>query len=1120
MFKTLFLKNACKALKLNEKYKHRHFFMNSPGKEKKMKKVCCLVFILIMMVSVLGMEAKTKKAEQNEPVIDSATLSGLRFRSIGPAFTSGRIADFAVNSENPKEYYVGVASGHIWKTVNNGITWTPVFDNYGSYAIGCLAMDPCNPNVIWAGTGENNSQRALGYGDGVYKTGNGGKTWKNMGLKESRQIGKILIDPRDSDVVYVAAEGSVWGPGGDRGLYKTTNGGQTWNAVLTISQHTGVSDMVMDPRDPDVIYAASHQRRRHVFTKIDGGPETDIYKTTDAGKTWKKLTTGLPSGDMGAIGLAISPVNPDVVYAIIELPEGRGGFYRTTDRGASWQKMSDHVSNSPQYYNEIFADPKDADKVYSVETVTRVTLDGGKTWQSLGNKYRHVDDHALWIDPDDTEHLIIGGDGGIYETYDSGSEWLFKCNLPVTQFYRVAVDNSEPFYYVYGGTQDNNSMGGPSRTLSSYGIINADWFITNGGDGFWSAIDPKNPNIVYAESQYGGLVRYDRQSGESISIKPQPPADEAYRWNWNAPLIISPHSHKRLYFGANKLFRSDDYGNSWKVLGGDLTRQIDRNQLKVMGKIWPPEAVAKNASTSLYGTIVSLDESPVKENLVYVGTDDGLIQVTEDAGENWRKIENFPGVPELTYVSDILVSKHDENTVFASFDNRKRDDFKPYLLKSTDKGKSWTSLSSNLPEKGTVHTIEQDFIDPDLLFVGTEFGAFTSLNGGKNWVPLKSGIPTISVRDLAIQEREHDLVLATFGRGFYILDNYSPLRKINQETLEKDGFIFPIKDALMFIQKGAKYGQGSTYFAGENPPMGATITYYLKDSIKTKKQKRKAREKQRREEGKPIEYPSFDQLREEDQEENPYLLFTITDSEGNVVRRIKSSPRKGIHRMTWNFRYPSTDPPRSGSQIYSSGGGMLALPGEYEVSFGKWVDGSYTELAGPKSFKAVPLENTTLPAEDREALFQFQTKVGELNRAVMGASQYLSDITDRVNKMKVAVSNTPDASRDLMKEVRAVEDRLNEIRMAFYGDPTISRRSGSQPPSLTRRVRNLVYSHWGSTSAPTQTMKTQHQIAGKEFEAQMDKLKQLVQSDIRNLEKAMKEAGAPWTPGRFPEWKK
>ncbi|MBD3413836.1 MAG: glycosyl hydrolase [Candidatus Aminicenantes bacterium] len=1085
-----------------------------------MKKLFSMVFILVLCVSLSIAGINTQKNEQDTSLINAATLSGLKFRSIGPAFTSGRIADFAFNPKNPKEYYVGVASGHIWKTVNNGITWTPLFDNYGSYAIGCLAMDPNNPNVVWAGTGENNSQRALGYGDGVYKTENGGKTWKNMGLKKSRQIGKILIDPRDSDVVYVAAEGSVWGPGGDRGLYKTTDGGQTWEAVLTISEHTGVSDMVMDPRYPDIIYAASHQRRRHVFTKIDGGPETDIYKTIDSGKTWKKLTTGLPSGDMGAMGLAISPVNPDVVYAIIELPEGQGGFYRTTDRGASWEKMSAHVSNSPQYYNEIFADPKDVNKVYSVETITQFTEDGGKTWQRLGNKYRHVDDHALWIDPKDTEHLIIGGDGGIYETFDSGQEWLFKCNLPVTQFYRVAVDRSFPFYFVYGGTQDNNSMGGPSRTLSSYGITNEDWFITNGGDGFWSAIDPENPHIVYAESQYGGLVRYDKKSGEQISIKPQPPSGEAYRWNWNAPLIISPHSHKRLYFGANKLFRSDDYGNTWTVLGGDLTRQIDRNQLKVMGRIWPPEAVAKNASTSLYGTIVSLDESPVREDLMYLGTDDGLIQRTEDGGKSWTKMEKFPGVPLYTYVSDILASKHNENVVFACFDNRKRDDFKPYLLKSTDKGETWTSLSSNLPENGTVHTLEQDHINPDLLFAGTEFGAFTSLDGGKYWVPLKSGIPTISVRDMTIQKREDDLVLATFGRGFYILDNYAPLRIMDQETLKKEAFIFPIKDALMFIQTGVKYGQGSTYFAGENPALGAVFTYYLKESIKTKKQERKAKEKQRREEGKPIQYPTFDQLREEDQEENPYLLFTITDSEGNEVRKIKAPPRKGIHRITWDFRYPSTDPPRSASPIYGSGGGMLALPGEYTVSLGKWVNGDFTELAGPQSFQAVPLENTSLPAEDREALFQFQKKVAELNRAVMGASQYLSDVSDRIDRIKVAISNTPDAPRELMKQARAIEDHLQKIRMAFYGDPSISRRSGNQPPSIVRRVRSVVYSHWSSTSAPTQTMKTQYQIAGQEFETQAAQLRDLVENRIQPLEKAMRDAGAPWTPGRFPVWKK
>jgi len=843
-----------------------------------MKRAITLVLMLLLIATSV-FAAKKKKPDGKKDLMTSSTFSGLKFRCIGPAFSSGRIADFAVNPHNPSEYYVAVASGNIWKTTNNGTTWKPVFEKYDAYSIGCLAIDPNNPHVVWAGTGENNSQRALGYGNGVYKTEDGGKSWKNIGLKSSRQIGKILIDPRNSDVVYVAAEGSVWGPGGDRGLYKTTDGGKTWQAIKTISENTGASDMVMDPRDPDVLYVSFHQRRRHVFTKIDGGPESAIYKTTDGGKTWKKLTSGLPGGDVGAIGLAISPVNPDVVYAIIEAAGTSGGFFRSIDRGASWQKMSSHVANSPQYYNEIFCDPKEVDKVYSVETITQVTEDGGKTWHALGNSERHVDDHALWIDPDDTRHILIGGDGGIYETFDNGKNWLFKCNLPVTQFYRVAVDNSKPFYYVYGGTQDNNSMGGPSRTVCRQGILNSDWFVTNGGDGFWSAIDPVDPNIVYAESQYGGMVRYDRKSGESISIKPQPRKGEyTYRWNWNTPLLISPHSHTRIYTAANKVFRSDDRGNSWQVISGDLTRQIDRNKLPVMGRVWSVDAVAKNVSTSLYGTIVSLDESPLQEDLLYIGTDDGLIQVTEDAGKNWRKIEKFPGIPEMTYVSDILASKHDKDVVYAAFDNRKRDDFKPYLLKSTDRGKSWTSIASNLPKNGTVHTIQQDHVNPNLLFVGTEFGFFFSIDEGKKWVQLKSGIPTIAVRDIAIQQRENDLVLATFGRGFYILDDYTPLRVLKPQMLQKQAVIFPIKDALMFVPTRGKYGQGATYFAAPNPPVGATFTYYLKETPKTLKQKRKEKERKLWKENKPIPYPSWDELRAEDNEEKPYLLFTIFDS--------------------------------------------------------------------------------------------------------------------------------------------------------------------------------------------------------------------------------------------------
>ncbi|MBT6514580.1 MAG: glycosyl hydrolase, partial [Crocinitomicaceae bacterium] len=523
-------------------------------------------FTLIFLFCSVSFSQKNNKVTSNTSgKLNSATFSGMKFRNIGPAFTSGRVADIAVNSKNPFEYYIAVASGGVWKTNNSGNTYVPIFDNENSYSIGCIALSPSNENIIWIGTGENNNQRSVAYGDGVYKSEDGGKTFKNMGLKKSEHIGKIIIHPKNDKIVYVAAYGPLWSAGGERGVYKTIDGGNTWTKVLSISENTGISDLIMDPRNPEIVYAAAHQRRRHVWTYIDGGLESAIHKSDDGGTTWKKLSNGLPSGQIGRIGLAISPVDPDYVYAIIKASGTTGGFYRSKDRGASWAKMSNYQT-SGNYYQEIVCDPHDKHKIFSMNTWLHHSEDGGKTFKKTGEKHKHVDNHCMWIDPSNTDHWIVGCDGGLYETWDHAKNWHFKPNLPITQFYRVAVDNALPFYNIYGGTQDNNSMGGPSRTLNNAGIINSDWYITNGGDGFESQIDPTNPNIVYAQAQYGWLVRYDKKSGEKIGIQPMPKKGEApYRWNWDAPLLISPHNHKRLYFCANKVFRSDDRGNTWSV---------------------------------------------------------------------------------------------------------------------------------------------------------------------------------------------------------------------------------------------------------------------------------------------------------------------------------------------------------------------------------------------------------------------------------------------------------------------------------------------------------------------------------------------------------------------------
>jgi photosystem II stability/assembly factor-like uncharacterized protein len=674
------------------------------------------ILILLLLVS-LGFAQKSD-------TLKSSTFAGMKFRSVGPAIIGGRIIAFAVHPENRRTYYVGVASSGVWKTTNAGTTWECVFENEGSYSIGAVTLNPSNPHEVWVGTGELNSQRSVAYGDGLYKSEDGGKSWKNMGLQKSEHIAAIVFDPRNSKIMYVAAQGPLWKEGGDRGLYKSTDGGTTWKNLLKPSENTGVSDIVLDPRNPDVVYASTYQRRRHFWSMINGGPEGSIQKSTDGGATWNKLGGGLPAGDLGRIGLAISPVNPDIVFAYIEAQGEGSGIYRSSDRGATWEKKNSYI-DVPMYYGKIYCDPKNAERIYVTGTIMYYSNDAGTTLARIGEKSVHIDYHALWVDPKDPNYMMLGTDGGLYESHDMNTTWKFINNMPTIQFYRVALDNAEPFYNIYGGTQDNATIGGPSRTLSRYGIHNMDWYVTIGGDGFKSQVDPTDPNIVYSQYQYGGLARYDKRTGEVLWLQPiEAKGETPLRWNWDAPLLLSPHSTKRLYFGANKLFRSDDRGESWKAVSEDLSRQKDRNTIPMMGKLWSIDAVNRHGNTAAWGNLSQISESPVKENLVYIGTDDGLVQVTEDAGANWRKVEKISGVPELAYVTVVAASKQNENVVYAAFDNHQQGDFKPYLLKSEDKGKSWKLISNNLPANGSVKSFAEDHADPNLLFVGTEFGLY------------------------------------------------------------------------------------------------------------------------------------------------------------------------------------------------------------------------------------------------------------------------------------------------------------------------------------------------------------------------------------------------------------
>jgi photosystem II stability/assembly factor-like uncharacterized protein len=1001
-----------------------------------MKKHFIYTFTLVFLLQVYTGYAQTNPsvaANKNNP-LNSATFNGLKFRSIGPALTSGRVADLAVNPQNPKEYFVAAAAGGVWKTSNGGITYDPVFEKEGSFSIGCVVYDPNNSNVIWVGSGENNNQRSASYGDGVYKSTDGGKSWKNMGLKNSEHTGMIKVDPKNSDIVYVAAYGPLWSAGGDRGIYKTIDGGKTWKKILNISEYTGFNEIHIDPRYSNILYASAHQRFRQGYSYISGGPESNLYKSNDGGLTWDTLSNGLPASDKGRIGISISPVNPDYIYAIIEAAGKTGGVYRSTDRGSSWSKMCDN-STAGNYYGEIFCDPKDVDKVFYVDFWVMVSKDGGKTFNKIGEKYKHVDNHALWIDPSDTDHLLTGCDGGVYETYDFGANWEFKANLPITQFYKVAVDNALPFYNVYGGTQDNNSLGGPSRTINANGITNADWFFTQEGDGFESQVDPEDPNTVYCQSQYGGLGRFDKKTGELMDIKPIEGANEkALRWNWDSPLLISSHKNTRIYFGANKLFKSDDKGNSWTCISEDLSRQLDRNKLPMMDKVWSMDAVAKNQSTDFYGQLVTVAESYFDENYLVVGTDDGLIHFTQDGGKNWTKVDNIPGVPKNTYVNQIIASKHDKSVFYAAFNHHRYGDFKPYIFKSTDGGKTWVPKQGNLPLRGSVYSLEEDHVNPNLLFAGTEFGLFFTIDGGAQWIQLKGGLPTIAIRDIAIQKRENDLVLATFGRGFYILDDYSALRNINTETIQKEALILPIKDAIMY-NEWRKWGgplkgfQGESFYATPNPTIGAVFTYYLKEDIRTIKEKRQAVEKEKIKKGAAVFYPSIDSLRMEDTQAEPYLLFTITDESGAVVRKLKAAAKKGLNRIVWDLRYASAGPisfhtPDPSNPYDQLENGYLAMPGTYKVSLSKFEDGVITELVPAVSFIAKTLNADALAQTEKKQLTTFCQKVSDLRRAVGAADSYRAELANKMKYIKTAINEAPQKLENLSIEILIIDKKL------------------------------------------------------------------------------------------------
>jgi len=1076
---------------------------------------------LLWVFLFLGIFTSVKAQQETS---SDTLFNGLKFRNLGPSLTSGRIADIAIHPDNENIWYIAVGSGGVWKTMNAGTTWIPIFDKQSSYSIGCITIDPNNPHTIWVGTGENVGGRHVGFGDGIYRSGDDGKTWKNMGLKKSEHISKIIVHPKNSDVIWVAAQGPLWSSGGERGIYKSTDGGKTWNKTSGDNEWTGATDLTIDPTNSDVLYAATWQRQRTVAAYLGGGPGSGIYKSRDGGETWSKLTEGIPESNLGKIGLAISPFDSKIIYAAIELDRTKGGLFISKNGGMSWSKQSDAVSGGtgPHYYQELYASPHHRGKLFLMSNYVQVSDDHGKTFKLMNEKNKHVDSHALAFKKSDPNYLLFGTDGGLYETFDLTKKWHFIDNLPVPQYYKLAVDDAEPFYNIYGGTQDNGSHGGPSRTPSASGIRNADWWITLGWDGHQAATEPGNPNIIYGEFQEGWLWRIDQTTGEKVFIQPQPKAGEPYeRYNWDAPILVSPHNPARLYFASQRVWRSENRGDEWTPISGDLSRNQERITLPMMGKQQSWDNAWDVGAMSNYNTITSLAESPQQEGLIYAGTDDGIIQVTENGGETWKKIElgSIRGMPATAFVNDIRADLFDAGTVYAALDNHKYGDFKPYLIKSIDKGKTWFSIRGNLPNRLITWRLVQDHQKKNLLFVATEFGIYFTMNGGTNWNKLNGGLPTISFRDITIQRRENDLVGASFGRGFYVLDDITPIREFNQAMLKSEATLFKVRQGYLYIQKEPIYGQGDNDYTAKNPPFGVVFTYLLPEKLKSLKDLRQMKEKEKMKQNNDIVFPGWDALETEKRQQSPSILLTIKDKRGKVINTIQGTNKKGFNRVNWELNYPD----RSGEKLNEAitndednffTNKLLVTPGDFTVTLSKYIDGKITELSVPQVFKVVPLSEGALKRAPYEEVNAFISQFQAFQQDLTATNMMLAKSLKLLEAMRRALNKSETSNNELLNRIYQAREKLLDIDNELSGDKTkgeIGERS-DPTPNDGNRIGQLALNT--STYGPTPNHKSAVNRAIKQLDQIKIKLKEITEKALPEIERDLKKAGAPWIEGQ------
>ena len=1060
----------------------------------------CLSSCAILTGTAVSIGAQ-RTAQQPAPQPNyAAALANIQFREIGPAIMGGRIDEFAVVESDPKIIYVGPAVGGVWKTTNEGTTWTPIFDNQPVSSIGAVVIAPSDPSIVWVGTGEANNRQSSSWGNGIYKSTDAGRTWKNMGLSDTHHIGRVAVHPTNPNIVYVAALGHLWGPNKERGVYKTTDGGKTWQNVLYINEDTGIQDIAMDRQSPDTLYAGAYQHRRSPFGYNGGGPDSAIYKTTDGGATWKKLTRGLPyenpkDGDTGRIGLNIYRRNSNIVYAIVE--HKNGGVFRSEDAGETWTRMSD-VNPRPVYYSQVCIDPNNDLRIWVLGSPLYYSEDGGKTFIRRDTKI-HVDFHAIWIDPHDSAHMLVGSDGGITMSWDYGKTWDFMNTFPIGEFYEVSYDFSKP-YRVAGGLQDNGSWMGPIMSLfrwgqwSPAGTTNNDWFNVDGSDGYYTVFDPKDPNIIYAETPDGNPLRRDLRSTESRPLRPKEgPGDPRYRFFWDSPLEISSQDNKVIYYGGQFLFRSTDRGDSWTKISSDLTTGVDQNSLMTMGKMPDATQISRQDGVWNYPTITTISESALNPNILWVGTDDGLVQVTRDLGKTWQNVTaKLPGIPKLCAVSRVLASQHAEGTAYVTLDNHRNNDFEAYVYTTTDYGQTWKLITAGLrKDNGAVRAVAEHFRNPNLLFVGTETGVYASLDRGANWIALKGNFPTVPVADIAIHPRENDLILATHGRSFWLIDDITPLEQLSSQVMGTDLHLFDIRAAVewrIYDNRRDHGGPGHKFYIAENPPYGSLINYYLK--------------------AKPAD--------------NEKVMISVEDAQGKKIREFEGTKEAGLNRVAWDLRAAAAvqAPEEMGGGFRGAGRGTMVDPGTYtvKVTLGQKqmskpaVVEQDTRISVSPADLAVRREAINRVSDLTATIARIQPAIQGLNTALTGALEAWK----RPNAPKVP-DDVSKAAEDLAKRAKDVQDQIYQERPRLWLGSSSPPLGGYPPVTIPQKVQRLGGAFEGYTAAPPKSdLQELDGLAAqvKDLAAASDKI---IQQDFVELNKKLTAAGLPALRIRPPQ---